>query len=92
MLWYELRWVYVLVYLDDVVVFSRGGIERHVSGAAAVLKRLDQTGMALKPCKCTFGASSTEYLTHHLGQEGLRSLQRLVSAVEEFQSRRTRWR
>ncbi|TYZ60733.1 hypothetical protein PybrP1_008056 [[Pythium] brassicae (nom. inval.)] len=34
------------------------GIERHVVEVAVVLERLDQAGMALKPSKCTFGASS----------------------------------
>ncbi|TYZ67377.1 hypothetical protein PybrP1_010742, partial [[Pythium] brassicae (nom. inval.)] len=56
-------------------------LRRHLS---AVLERLDQAGMTLKASKCTFGAQNIEYLGHHLGPDGVRLLQRLVSAIEQF--------
>lgn len=59
-----------LVYLDDIVVFSKGTIERHVVELAAVLERLDRAGATLKPSKCTFGARTTQYLGHKLSEEG----------------------
>lgn len=62
-----LLWICALAYLDDVVVFSRGGIERHVVEVVAVLERLDQAGMTIKSGKCTFRSTSIEYLRHHLG-------------------------
>lgn len=67
-----LLWVCALVYLDDVVVFSHGSVERHVVDVAAVLERLDQARMTLKASKCTFGAYSVDYLGHHRGQDGVR--------------------
>ncbi|TYZ53043.1 hypothetical protein PybrP1_006413, partial [[Pythium] brassicae (nom. inval.)] len=52
--------------------------------AAAVLERLDTAGVTLEVGKCTFGATSIEYLRHHLGPDCMRSLQRLVTAIEKF--------
>lgn len=77
-------WVCALVYLDDVIVFFLGSIEWHVVEVAAVLERLDMAFMTLNVSKCTVGATSIEYLSHHLGPDGVRSLQRLVTAVEDF--------
>ncbi|KAE9324975.1 hypothetical protein PF008_g16990 [Phytophthora fragariae] len=61
-----LTWVTCLVYLDDIVVFTRGGIERDVVELANVLERLSQAGLTLKLKKCQFAAKSMEYLGHEL--------------------------
>ncbi|OWZ06564.1 hypothetical protein PHMEG_00021159, partial [Phytophthora megakarya] len=47
-----LAWSTCLVYLDDMVVFTRGGIERHVLELATVLERLASAGLTLKLKKC----------------------------------------
>ncbi|GMF43977.1 unnamed protein product [Phytophthora fragariaefolia] len=46
--------------------------------------RLVQAGLTLKLKKCRFTATSMEYLGHQLSSEGVRPLDRLVSAVQEF--------
>ncbi|OWZ03214.1 Retrovirus Polyprotein [Phytophthora megakarya] len=79
-----LTWSTCLVYLDDIVVFTRGGIERHVLELATVLERLASAGLTLKLKKCRFATRSMEYLGHELSHEGVRPLQRLVTAVAEF--------
>ncbi|KAE9114009.1 hypothetical protein PF010_g9861 [Phytophthora fragariae] len=79
-----LTWVTCLVYLDDIVVFTRGGIERHVVELANVLERLSQAGLTLKLKKGLFAAKSMEYLGHELSCDGVRPLPRLISAVQEF--------
>lgn len=63
---------------------SPGGIERHVVELANVLERLVQAGLTLKLKKCMFAATSMEYLGHELSSDGVRPLQRLVTAVQEF--------
>eukprot|EP00644_Phytophthora_capsici_P012206 jgi/Phyca11/119321/e_gw1.38.66.1 len=79
-----LNWLTCLVYLDDIVVFTRGGIEQHVLELACVFERLSAAGLTLKLKKCVFAATSMEYLGHELNCEGVRPLQRLVSAVQDF--------
>ncbi|GMF53437.1 unnamed protein product [Phytophthora fragariaefolia] len=60
------------------------GFERHVIELANVLERLAQAGLTLKLKKCMFTAKSMEYLGHELSSEGVRPLQRLVAALQEF--------
>lgn len=79
-----LSWLSCLVYLDDIVVFTRGGIERHVVELATVLERLSAAGLTLKLKKCVFATKSMGYLGHELSCDGVRPVQRLVSAVAEF--------
>jgi hypothetical protein len=73
-----LTWLTCLVYLDDIVVFTRGGIERHVVEVAAVLERLRVASLTLKLNKCLFATRSIEYLGHELSEEGVRPVQRMV--------------
>ncbi|KAG3085068.1 hypothetical protein PI125_g19346 [Phytophthora idaei] len=79
-----LTWLTCLVYLDDNVVFTHGGIEQHVLELACVLERLSAARLTLKLKKCMFAADSMEYLGHELSNEGVRPLERLVSAVRDF--------
>jgi len=77
-------WLTCLVYLDDIVVFTRGGVERHVVEVAMVLERLRTAGLTLKLKKCVFATQTMEYLGHELSAEGVRPVQRLVTAVADF--------
>ncbi|OWY95251.1 Gag-pol fusion protein [Phytophthora megakarya] len=79
-----LMWITCLVYLDDIVIYTRGGIEQHVVQLACVLQRLSEAGLTLKLKKCHFAMSSMEYLGHELSAEGVRPLDRLVNAVRDF--------
>ncbi|OWY99835.1 LOW QUALITY PROTEIN: Enzymatic Polyprotein, partial [Phytophthora megakarya] len=79
-----LTWMTCLVYLDDIVIFTKGGIERHIVELASVLERLKSAGLSLKLKKCTFATTSMEYLGHMLSDEGVRPVDRLVTAVREF--------
>lgn len=73
-----------LVYLDDIVVFTRGGIERHIVELTAVLESLQRAGLTLKLKKYKFATQTMEYLGHELSCEGVRPLDRIVTAVREF--------
>ncbi|KAE8974448.1 hypothetical protein PR001_g25988 [Phytophthora rubi] len=79
-----LTWSTCLVYLDDIVVFTKGGIERHVMELASVLERLAAAGLTLKLRKCRFAMESMEYLGHELSRDGVRPVQRLLTAVQQF--------
>lgn len=79
----ELLWVYCMVYLDDIVIYSAGGSARHVE-LAYVLERLSEAGLTLKLAKCTFRAQQNDYLSHHLDEKRVRPLERLVQAVHDI--------
>jgi len=79
-----LTWTTCLVYLDDIVVYTRGGIERHILELACVLERLSAAGLTLNLKKCVFATRSMEYLGHELSSAGVRPLDRLITAVRDF--------
>ena len=79
-----LTWVCCLVYVDDIIVYSPGGLGRHAVEMAVVLERLSQAGLTLKPSKCVVAATTIEYLGHELSADGVRPIERLVTSVSDF--------
>jgi hypothetical protein len=79
-----LTWLTCLVYLDDIIIYTKGGIERHILELAVVLERLKEAGLSLKPKKCKFATTELEYLGHQLTPDGIRPLKRLVEAVQRY--------
>lgn len=79
-----ITWVSCLVYLDDVVIFTKGSVARHVVELAAVLERLSNAGLSLKVSKCSFATTQMEYLGHDLTPDGIKPTERLVKAVKDF--------
>ena len=55
--------LFVTVYLDDVLVFSRTADE-HEAHLREVFSRLRAHGLRAKREKCEFGVSEVEYLGH----------------------------
>ncbi|MBW0583536.1 hypothetical protein O181_123251 [Austropuccinia psidii MF-1] len=63
--------VFVVVYLDDIMVFSSSE-EEHVKHVASVLQRLRDNNLFAKASKCVFHASSVEYLGYVVSNDGLK--------------------
>ncbi|MBW0509099.1 hypothetical protein O181_048814 [Austropuccinia psidii MF-1] len=63
--------IFVVVYLDDIMVFS-SSVEEHVKHVASVLQRLRDNNLFAKASKCVFRASSVEYLGYVVPSEGLK--------------------
>lgn len=77
-------WVCCLVYLDDIVINTKGSMERHVVEAVFVLERLRAAGLSLKMSKCRFATQRLEYLWHELTPDGVRPLARLTDSVRNY--------
>jgi hypothetical protein len=58
-----LTWKSCLVYLDDIIVFSKTK-EEHLEHLDAVLGRLYRAGLSLNLKKCHFIQESVSYLGH----------------------------
>ena len=59
----SVRWKNFLVYIDDVVIFSKTD-EEHFSRVSHVLTLLEEAGVKLKLKKCFFFHQRVEYLGH----------------------------
>ena len=91
----ELNLTFALIYLDDVIIYSRTP-EDHLKWLHAVFDRFAHHGLKLKPTKCHFFKESLTYLGHEIsakgmlpGQEGIKSIAEMappttVTGVRRF--------
>ena len=78
-----LEWDICLVYIDDLIIFSRS-FDEHLLHLEQVFKPLREADVKLKPSKCHFVKPQVEYLGHIVSAEGLRPNPAKISAVKEF--------
>ena len=71
-----------MVYLDDILVFGEN-ITEHNDNLQAVLQRLRDAGLRLKPAKCHF-AEQVAYLGHLVSTAGVQTDPKKLSAVEKY--------
>ena len=79
----QYRWKTCLVYLDDIIVFSRTA-EEHIRHVEEVLTTLQDAGFSLKLRKCEFFAETVDYLGHVIRPERLQVAQQKIEAVKGF--------
>ena len=65
----ELNLRYALIYLDNVIVYSKTE-EEHLVRLSAVLERFMEHGLKLKPSKCNFFCTEISYLGHKVSAAG----------------------
>ncbi|KAL0187811.1 hypothetical protein M9458_014910, partial [Cirrhinus mrigala] len=71
---------FVVVYIDDILIYSRSEAEHH-HHVAEVLQRLRDHQLYLKAEKCSFHLPSVQFLGYIIDQQGVRMDERKVSAV-----------
>eukprot|EP00731_Ephydatia_muelleri_P004975 Em0002g1151a len=83
-----LHWMTCLVYLDDIIIFSRS-VETHVKQLKEVLERLKIAGLKIRPKKCHLLQTSVQYLGHVISAEGIRTDPQKVACVSNWPVPRT---
>ena len=73
----------ILVYLDDIFVFSRS-LEEHMLHLKMFIEKLAEVSLKLKPGKCKISQKELEYLGHVVSRYGLNANPQLVDAVWHF--------
>ncbi|GBG70904.1 hypothetical protein CBR_g8205 [Chara braunii] len=71
---------YVLIYLDDILVYNRS-LEEHVEHLRTVLERLRQAKYKTNRDKCEFARQELEYLGHYVTPQGIRPLADKIEAL-----------
>ena len=66
----ELNLAYCLIYLDDVIIYSKTPAE-HLHRMRVVFDRLRAHGLKLKPSKCELFKTEINYLAHHVSKAGV---------------------
>ena len=73
---------FILVYLDDILVFSRS-IEEHWSRLRQALQRLRESKLYGRLHKCDFLKTRVDYLGFEVTAEGVHASPEKVKAVVE---------
>ena len=78
-----LQWKICLLYLDDVIVFSKT-FGDHLDRLSQVLARIGKAGLKVSPKKCHFFQSSVQVLGHVVSAEGVGTDFSKIQAVKEW--------
>ena len=73
----------VVVYLDDILIYSRS-MEQHAKDVATVLTKLRQHKLYAKLSKCEFGKPRVEFLGHFVSHEGIAMDPAKVQAIVDW--------
>uniref|UniRef100_A0A388MEK4 Reverse transcriptase domain-containing protein n=1 Tax=Chara braunii TaxID=69332 RepID=A0A388MEK4_CHABU len=71
---------FVLIYLDDILVYSRS-LDEHVEHLRTVLERLRQAKYKANRDKSEFAQQELEYLGHYVTPQGIRPLADKIEAL-----------
>lgn len=72
-----------LIYLDDIIIFSRT-LDEHFQRLEAVFQRLEEAGLKLKGSKCEFFLPRVKYLGHIVSQDGVETDPEKISALKDL--------
>ena len=81
---HDALWVYALVYIDDVLIFSRT-FQEHLEHVERVFTRLAGAGVVLKPTKCHFAQLRVKFLGHIVHGGGREVDPAKVAAIDKLQ-------
>ena len=76
----ELNLTYCLIYLDDVIIFSKTE-EEHLERMRVVFDRFHEHGLKLKPSKCEVFKTEINYLAHHISKRGVLPSKKNLEAI-----------
>ena len=68
-------------FLDDILIESRGGIEKHLDLVRKCLIKLDQENLRINLAKCHFVNDKIEWLGHNITQTGITPLSNKTDAI-----------
>ena len=79
----NLHLCYCIIYLDDVIVFSKTPKE-HVFRLRAVFEILKQAGLKLEPSKCKHFRQELTYLGHVVSKGGIHTNHKKVKPIHKW--------
>ena len=77
----HLHWC--IIYLDDIVIFSKD-LASNLKRLAAVFQKLEEAGLKLKPSKCVLFQRQLAYLGHVISAKGVATYEVKIKAIRNW--------
>ena len=74
----------VMVYIDDLLLTTKGIYEEHLEQLDKVLKKSEEVRLKVNMNKSFFAQQELEYLGYWITQSDIMSLAKKVSAIQEI--------
>ena len=74
---------FTMVYLDDIIIFSRNKRE-HLKHIQIIFQKLIDAGLKLKESKCNFFKKEIHYLGHLISSEGIHPLPEKLDTIRNM--------
>src|SRR6185503_14683693 len=88
-IFHELIGKIVEIYIDDVVVKSKGHQE-HLADLRRALECTRRHGLKMNPNKCAFGVSAGQFLGFMVHERGIETSQKTISAIDKVEAPTTK--
>ena len=75
---------FVAVYLDDVIIFTKGTFEQHMDHLRQVFEALRMTNLKIKLKKCHFCLLNIHFLGHMVGRDGINPDPEKIEKVKNY--------
>ena len=79
----ELHLQYCIIYLDDIIIFSKFP-EEHLHRLKLVLQKISEVELKLKPSKCEFFQTRLEYLGHIMSEKGIETNPKKIQVIWDW--------
>ena len=80
---------YVLIYVDDILIITKGSYDQHLKAVETVLCILRKCGMQINPDKSYFCKQEVEYLGYIINRQGIAPQPKKVRAIRNMQRPKT---
>ena len=73
-----------VVYLDDIIIFSKGILQDHIRDVEKVFRLIQQATLQIKIKKCKFFQKKIKFLEHKISQEGISTDPEKIEAMQNL--------
>ena len=76
-------------FLDDIIIITKGTIEKHEEEIDKTLNRLNEENLAISLHKCEFGLNEITWLGYKINAEGIKPTKRKTDAIFQLENPKT---
>ena len=80
----QYRWDFILTYMDDILVYTKGTIDEHIAHLEKLFDKLDEHGIKIKASKLILARKELPYLGMLISTTGIRPDPMKTRAVKDM--------